>query len=427
MGIQKPQAAYFPPTPPPSSPPLHSTTNGYYTNHIQLQTPQSQQDHKSPLLQRIIPYFSPIYSYLATPAATPPPSSLASTEGELDTDFDMPMPPPFPFSASATTRGAAIRHPLLESDISFFSSEASSLASFTGEHYNREQAQIGLRSARRQAKGQQRKRGKEDQQKGKKRKIPSCYEHNHRFPDEEASPDVVPCDWVRPRNSQRFNNYTNADVQCGVPKCENCIADETYGPLSVWQRSAPEGFDAEAHRLRSRVRYLCNRCPQPAAQPLGGVGPIEQCTCVLRDHEGIPTDLYFQCSDCAEACWFEHDSKFGGPEGVLVKRRARRRKNKYGIVVRPRSGKGWKVKRCVCGRIVPSDAKYGVWCTWCHCPVVGKTAIELGGAATRSGKAFVVDPKANDDSEDEAQGEEDAIDSDEEMEDVEEADSGIEM
>ncbi|KAJ6256423.1 hypothetical protein Dda_8924 [Drechslerella dactyloides] len=413
--------------------------------------PVQAENASSPLLQRIAPFLSPFYSFL-TPAATPktrtvPVSPLVGpaekqTEVQVEEthivltsedfeDSQVVIPAdeeedmPFSFSAAAGTRSFADRQAQSESSTVVPSSPpqlhlstdetevpASELDSTpitspleldfalaTAE----DSEALRRRGAIPKPKLQPRKRGADARYPHRNRKsIPHCHDHDLRLANEPEGVDVVPCDWVRPHNSQRFNNYTNGDVQCAIPKCDStdaqtCISTETYGPNSVWARTAPPGQTAESHRLRSRIRYLCSRCPQPAPQPPGGMGPIELCTCVLRDADGIPTDMWFQCGECAESAWFDCDSKFGGPDGVLVSRKkARRRKNKYGVIIRPRLGKGkelveWRVKRCTCGRIAPSDGRYGAWCTWCMCPVDGVRGMELGGAATRSGVAFLQD------------------------------------
>ncbi|KAF3904412.1 hypothetical protein ABW21_db0204888 [Orbilia brochopaga] len=499
MGLQRPKptghGAIL--SPPPSTPlaalsrvlpPVASTVNIHITNHNHfILTPPStlsNQKHanraaaasvqaenisytSSPLLQRIAPFLSPLYSYL-TPAATPrtvPVSPLTKaaeakvaearvTEAKVTGAQTVEEPievtvhveeieqvvtsedvqdtcqavesveeeMPFSLSAAAGTRTLADRQTQLESSITsipssppllhqptddteILSSELdfNSITLPTSDTDPTSVIETDDADLRRGAKPKQPRPRKRDAgachpHHRKANSIPRCYNHDTRLPDEPEGVDVVPCDWVRPFNSQRFNNYTNGDVQCAIPKCDTCIATETYGPNSVWARTAPPGHTAESHRLRSRIRYLCSRCPQPAPAPPGNIGPIELCTCVLRDANGIPTDMWFQCRDCAEAAWFQADSKFGGPDGVLMSRtKARRRKNKYGVIVRPRFNKNspgrieWRVKRCGCGRIAPSDGRYGAWCTWCMCPVDGVRGMELGGAATNSGVVFAQD------------------------------------
>ncbi|KAK6355568.1 hypothetical protein TWF696_004668 [Orbilia brochopaga] len=481
MGLQRPKPTrHGGMSPPPSTPlaaisralpPVASTVNIHITNHNHfILTPPSTLPHQkyanrlaaaslqtentsSPLLQRIAPFLSPLYSLL-TPAATPrtvPVSPLTTTAAEeqpqvnvhveeveeqvvvtsediiessqtvdienrqeiVSTDEDMP----FSFSAAAGTRSLADRQAQLETSIiipsspplrhqptddsDVLSSELDSALTLSTLETDptsivADDEEAALRRRAVAPKPKPRKRGIDARYPQRNRKsIPRCHDHDARLPDEPEGVDVVPCDWVRSLNPNRFNDYTNGDVQCAIPKCDTCIATETYGPNSVWHRTAPPGQTAESHRLRSRIRYLCSRCPQPAPQPPGGIGPIELCTCVLRDADGIPTDMWFQCRDCAESAWFDYDSKFGGPDGVLMSRkRARRRKNKYGVIIRPRIGKGlgrieWRVKRCTCGRIAPQDGRYGAWCTWCMCPVDGERGIEMGGAATGSGVAFL--------------------------------------
>ncbi|KAK6515915.1 hypothetical protein TWF281_004507 [Arthrobotrys megalospora] len=469
MGLEQPRRStyYDLPTPPPSTPlslpplpPLASTVNIHITNHnhYSIQTPpdsakynfgpkdrtywkssettttsttttSQKVQYKSPLLQRLIQGLSPVYGYL-TPAATPlrRTSTVTSVEEsplvkqssqaeqtteerqevedtvfrdiEPSTPQDMPYPAQIRFSASAGNRDFAPRtheHGILSSPPTLPASDDVALS---------EDSLADVVAVRKSTK---RKTTRAEQKKNKRKQsrvIPACYNHDLRLPEIEPGVDVVPCDWIRPFNSSTWNNFTNGDVQCKVPKCDVCISHETYGEKSIWALSAPEGHTAESHRLRSRIRYLCSRCPQPAPPPPGGIGPIEMCTCVLRDGQGIPTDMWFQCKECAESAWFEHDSKYGGPDGVFMTRRAMRRKNKYGIVVRPRMSKavrqkkGWRVKRCVCGKIAPRDGKYGAWCTWCQLPVAGSEMMELGGAATNSGRAFL--PK----NEEEDEGEE---------------------
>ncbi|KAK6518757.1 hypothetical protein TWF506_005896 [Arthrobotrys conoides] len=509
MGLQQPLRSTFHdlPTPPPSTPfslpplqPLASTVNIHITNHnhYSVQTPDSakfnfgpkdrtyrnssetktcntsvqKSQYKSPLLKRLIQGLSPVYGLL-TPAATPlkrtstitlveeqTPLAKQSSQVQqkpnekqkqsventsyrhLESDIvqDMPNPADVRFSASAGNREFAVRkHQIdipssppapLSCDDTIFSED--SLAEVSALRVSGKTGPKGIQQKRRTQR--------------QKKIIPACYNHELRLPGEEPGIDVVPCDWVRPYNSSRWNNYTSKNAQCKVPKCDVCISHETYGPKSIWAVSAPEGFSAESHRLRSRIRYLCSRCPQPAPPPPGGVGPIEMCTCVLRDGQGLPTDMWFQCKGCAETAWFESDAKFGGPDGVLVARRPRRRKNKYGIIIRPRISKdtrfknGWRIKRCLCGKIVPKDGRYGAWCTWCQCPVAGKDMMEHGGAATRSGRAFL--PKKEEEEEDDddelvagTTEQEDEImndakkdeDGDEEMADDTDDDSGIDV
>ncbi|KAF3927945.1 hypothetical protein ABW20_dc0108583 [Dactylellina cionopaga] len=449
-------------------------------------TPQRKAENRSPLLKRIIQNLSPIYSYL-TPAATPAASPLQrvtsiTLTGEENTKVDTPEveqpadeqerdlgesereyddyesrlleamtpAPTYRFSASASNRNYRNRHDDQDSIFSPLSpafeareetEEAAEQDISTFSQYGDDELTIIGVSGLQAATPKKKTKTKRKYQKPKKQ-LPQCYDHDLRFPNDPPGCDVVPCDWVRPYNSQRFNNYTNGDVQCRVPKCDTCISHETYGDQSIWKLSAPPGHTAESHRLRSRIRYLCSRCPQPAPSPPGGIGPIEMCTCVLRDVKGLPTDLWFQCQGCAEAAWFEHDSKYGGPDGVLVTRkRARRRKNKYGVIVRPRSpgtggvmkiGKGkstkrvvrkeWRVKRCACGRIAPRDGRHGAWCTWCQCPVDGIRGMELGGAATGSGPSFLA---KSDEEEKEESKQEDKLDEADFMEDDEDKDSGI--
>ncbi|KAF3194914.1 hypothetical protein TWF225_005532 [Orbilia oligospora] len=463
-----------PPSTPFSLPPLQplaSTVNIHITNHnhYSVQTPDSakynfgpkdkphwsssgrkacntpsrKSQHKSPLLKRLIQGLSPVYGLL-TPAATPPQRTSKVTlveeqsplvkqnsqaqqkindkrqvenintsyrHSESDILQDMPNPADIRFSASAGNREFAVRSSQLDipsSPLTLLScddvlvSEDSALGELA----------VALRTSKKTGlkRSEQKKRTQKQKQKNI---IPACYNHDLRLPGEEPGVDVVPCDWVRPYNSSRWNNYTNKNAQCKVPKCDVCISHETYGPKSIWALSAPAGFSAESHRLRSRIRYLCSRCPQPAPLPPGGVGPIEMCTCVLRDGQGLPTDMWFQCKGCAETAWFESDARYGGPDGVLIKRRPRRRKNKYGIIIRPRISKdarlkgGCRIKRCLCGKIVPKDGRYGAWCTWCQCPVAGKDMMEYGGAATKSGRAFL--PKKENEDEDEDEGNEDEL------------------
>ncbi|KAK6527500.1 hypothetical protein TWF694_004483 [Orbilia ellipsospora] len=437
-------------------PPLASTVNIHITNHnhYNIHTPPSTQrkvlgsksraallssttvsskkaGYKSPLLQKIIQNLSPIYNYL-TPAATPviTPSrrvtSISFTEGGEDTtwvdeeDFeddetvideqlnhivsvldDMPKEPVVRFSAAATNRTCRRHVESDDEDVSPFPTSSLDELETEPEHMEictptkavQQTGTVTIKSALRGA-------GNSSAKKKKSQKVkfplPECYDHDLRFPDQPSGCDVVPCDWVRRYNSQRFNNYSAAYVQCKVPKCDICIAHETYGENSVWARSAPPGHTAESHRLRSRIRYLCRKCPQPAPQPPGGIGPIEMCTCTLRDEKGVPTDMWFQCKDCAESAWFEFDSKFGGPDGFIAKpRRPMTRKNKLGVIVRPRRSTRTKSsapqarrKRCGCGSFAPVDGRYGAYCTWCNCPVEGRDMMEYGGAATRSGKSF---------------------------------------
>ncbi|KAK6331333.1 hypothetical protein TWF730_004415 [Orbilia blumenaviensis] len=459
MGLQQtPKSSFYGyPTPPPSTPlslpalpPLASTVNIHITNHnhYSIQTPPDSTkynfgpkdstcwkppvattsttpqkgQYKSPLLQRLIKGLAPVYGLL-TPAATPVQrSSTVTLVGEespsakkqslqlqqqqqqidIDTSYrhleseilqDMPTPAQIRFSASAGNREFAVRQhdDIPSSPVSLVSDDSAIIP----EELLVEA--IALRkSGNVRSKRAQPKKAKEKI----KKIIPKCYNHDLRFPDEDPGVDVVPCDWVRPYNSNRWNDYKNGDVQCKVPKCDVCISHETYGEKSIWALSAPPGHTAESHRLRSRIRYLCSRCPQPAPPPPGGIGPVEMCTCVLRDAQGLPTDMWFQCKGCAESAWLENDAKFGGPDGVLVTKRPRRRKNKYGIIIRPRVSKearlngGHRIKRCVCGKICPKDGRYGAWCTWCQCPVSGKDMMEYGGAATKSGRAFL--PKEDD-------------------------------
>ncbi|KAF3914319.1 hypothetical protein AA313_de0202284 [Arthrobotrys entomopaga] len=440
-------------------PPLASTVNIHITNHnhYNIHTPPSTQQkvfgsknraalisssststsskkagYKSPLLQRIIQNLSPIYNYLS-PAATPviTPSrrvtSISFTEGKEDTtwvdegDFeqdetvldeqlshivsalnDMPKEPVVRFSAAATNRTYRRHVESNDEDVSPFPSSGLDIPEERPEY-----GEIYIRTPTKTAQENETAvtiksslRGIAATKKLKSAKpkipLPECYDHDLRFPNQQPGCDVVPCDWVRRYNSQRFNNYSAAYVQCKVPKCDICIAHETYGENSVWARSAPPGHTAESHRLRSRIRYLCKKCPQPAPQPPGGIGPIEMCTCTLRDEKGIPTDMWFQCKDCAESAWFEFDSKFGGPDGFIAKaRRPMTRKNKQGVIVRPRRSTRTKGpapvtrrKRCGCGSFAPVDGRYGAYCTWCNCPVEGREMMEYGGAATRSGNAF---------------------------------------
>ncbi|KAK6503848.1 hypothetical protein TWF481_008854 [Arthrobotrys musiformis] len=459
MGLHQPLRMTFddlppsPPSPPstpfslPPLPALASTVNIHITNHnhYSVQTPPDSakynfgpkdrtnwkssetsttcnptplkgSPYKSPLLKRLIQGLSPVYGLL-TPAATPlqRTSKVTSVEQQspsvkqnpqlqqkiderqqvgntsyrhIESEIlqDMPNAAEIRFSASAGNREFAARRRQIDTppvtssgDVSLVSEDPLTEA-------------VALRKSEKTKPRQaQKSRGT---RKGKK-VIPTCYNHELRCPGEEPGVDVVPCDWVRPYNSSRWNDYTNKNAQCKVPKCDVCISNETYGPKSIWKLSAPAGHTAESHRLRSRIRYLCSRCPQPAPPPPGGIGPIEMCTCVLRDGKGLPTDMWFQCKDCAESAWFESDAKYGGPDGVLVTRRARRRKNKYGIIIRPRVSKdariqkGCRVKRCLCGKMVPKDGRYGTWCTWCQCPVAGKDMMEHGGGATKSGRAFL--------------------------------------
>lgn len=328
---------------------------------------------------------------------------------ESDIVQDMPNPAEIRFSASAGNREFAVRKHQIDIPSSppappFSDNAVVSEDFFTGTVALRTSEKTKPKQAQ-QAKGIQKA----------KKTIPACYNHDLRLPGEEPGVDVVPCDWVRPFNPSRWNNYTNKNAQCKVPKCDVCISHETYGPKSIWALSAPTGHTAESHRLRSRIRYLCSRCPQPAPPPPGGVGPIEMCTCVLRDGQGLPTDMWFQCKDCAETAWFESDARYGGPDGVLVTRRPRRRKNKYGIITRPRVSKDtrlkgvWRLKRCVCGRICPRDGRYGAWCTWCQCPVSSRDMMEYGGAATKSGRAFLPKKEEEEDNDDEEEKEDEVV------------------
>ncbi|KAK6342361.1 hypothetical protein TWF718_007761 [Orbilia javanica] len=454
-------------TPPPSTPyslpplqPVASTVNIHITNHnhYSVQTPPdstkynfgprggcnrkssgtksvitpSKRVHsKSPLLKRLIQGLTPVYGLL-TPAATPSQRPLPVTFGQeqsplvkqtsqaqkriderqqvestryrhIESDIlqDMPSPADIKFSASAGNREFAVRKHQIDIPSSPPAPLSSNNAVVPEECLT---GTVALQtSGKAKPKQTQQKRGIQKTKKA----IPSCYNHNLRLPGEEPGVDVVPCDWVRPFNSNRWNNYTNKNAQCGVPKCDVCISHETYGPKSIWALSAPPGHTAESHRLRSRIRYLCSSCPQPAPPPPGGIGPIEMCTCVLRDGEGLPTDMWFQCKDCAETAWLESDVKYGGPDGVLVTRRPRKRKNKYGIIIRPRISKEarlknrLRIKRCLCGKVCPRDGRYGAWCTWCQCPVSGKDMMELGGAATKSGRAFL--PKKDEENDEEGE------------------------
>ncbi|EPS45580.1 hypothetical protein H072_431 [Dactylellina haptotyla CBS 200.50] len=503
MGLHRPQRSSFHdlPTPPPSTPlslaplpPLASTVNIHITNHhhhhFGIQTPPStaprkvigsksraallsskssrKPETKSPLLQRIIQNFSPIYGYL-TPAATPAPSPLQITltgeestwEDEEEEEFeeqdleelselssdtatifdDMPTQPMVRFSASASSRyiedfqtepasetEAEEEESRLLSPTGIWSPpqiDNSSPASSIAEEDTLTRIFGTLHGATSSKLRLQRNHTKKARQ-----QLPQCYDHDLRLPDEEPGCDVVACDWKRKRNPHRFNNYSAGFVQCRVPKCDVCIAHETYGEKSVWKLSAPKGHTAESHRLRSRIRYLCKKCPQPAPAPPGGIGPVELCTCVLRDGDGIPTDMWFQCKDCAESAWFDFDSKFGGVDGILVPpKRARRKKNKYGIIVRPRKTrkqrllgvKETRIKRCSCGSYAPSDGRYGAYCTWCLCPVVGLEMMELGGAATKSGKQYM--PKSQGGSG--YYSEDDVEDEDVVMDEIMDEDSGI--
>lgn len=123
---------------------------------------------------------------------------------------------------------------------------------------------------------------------------------------------------------------------------------------------------AEDHRFASRIRYLCNRCTFPNRPP--GVASTETCICAMRDQEGIPTDMWFQCMSCAESCWMDHDGRFGNPGGKKASLRRPKTKKKDGTWVRPKARERRLLLRCICGRLAPTKHKRGSWCTWCHCP-----------------------------------------------------------
>lgn len=50
--------------------------------------------------------------------------------------------------------------------------------------------------------------------------VPECYEHEIKRPDIPIGGDVVPCDWMRTNNANKFNGFCTKLAQCKVPRCE---------------------------------------------------------------------------------------------------------------------------------------------------------------------------------------------------------------